>query len=158
MKNSLVAVALIVVPLVIAAAISYWPPGDAGPPISSVIVLPAKIKASPDLAYLSDAIAAALTKHLAGIPGIEVKVPPSSPEVELLKGDYSRLAGPSTAGAVVLSALTVDAGIYQLDLQILEPQTRRVIWSNSYQSSGVLYNEMIRAAGDGLRRALQAPD
>ena len=141
MRNSLIAAGLMIVPLLIAAAISYWPFRDAGPPISSLAILPTKVYGPADLAYLADEVPMTISTNLAGVEGLDVRTPPNA-------NDYG-------ASVVVLSAITVDAGIYELDLQVIEPRTRRVVWRNSYQSPRGLYPEMLRAASDGLRRAVQ---
>ena len=132
-----IAAALMIVPVFIAAAISYWP-HDVAPPISSVLVLPAQAQNGANEASFIDAIPSTLSQHLAGIQSLEVKAPAAD-----------------GADLLVLPAVTVDSGLMQLDLQVVDARNHRIIWTNAYQAPRGQYLEMLHAAGEGLRRALK---
>ena len=132
-----IAAALMIAPVLIAAAISYWPHG-AAPPISSVLVLPAQAQNGADEASLIDAIPSTLSQHLAGIQSLEVKAPAAD-----------------GADLLVLPVVTLDSGLMQLNLQVVDSRNHRVIWTNAYQAPRGQYFEMLHAAGEGLRRALK---
>ncbi len=155
MRNSIIASALMIVPLLLAAVINYWPSTDMAGTISSVVVLPAKVFGAADLAYLGDAVSTAISRNLAGTGDLKVEIPPTVLEVERMNGDLNKLANAYQTSVLVITALTVDAGIFELDLQVIDSKTRRVIWKNAYQSPRNSYDEMIRAASDGLGRALR---
>lgn len=154
-RKALAAAALMIMPLLLAAVISYWPGRNTTDEISSVVVLPARVFGALDLAYLTDAVPSTLSTHLAGIQGLETKVPPTSIEFERVGGDYNKIADAYGVNVLVLTAITADAGLFQLNLQVIDPRTRRVIWSNPYQGPRGKYLELIHAAGEGLRRALR---
>lgn len=144
-----------ILPLLIAGLLSFWSNRNRPPEVSSVVVLPAKVFGASDLAYLTDAVPGTLSTHLAGVQGLETKVPPTSIEFDKSGGDYNKIADAYGVNVLVLSAITADAGILQLNLQVIDPRTRRVIWSNPYQGPRGKYLELVQAAGEGLRRALK---
>ena len=138
----LIAAALIIVPLLIAAVITWWPAEPVA--VSTVLITPAEVHSQQDISGLADNIPAVLSSHLKEIPGLEVHV-------------AQRNVDPAQAvgfDVVILTGLTEDAGIFQLNVQAIRPQTRKEIWSNAYHSSREQYPEMLRVAGEGLRRAL----
>lgn len=124
-----------IVPLVIAAAISYWP--QAAPePLSSIAVLPAQVHGFPDEAELAGALPAALSNHLTGIDPLKLEVQPERADI------------------LVLSAITSDSGLVQLNIRAINRRTRQEIWSNVYQAPRAQYTEMLQAAGETLRLEL----
>ena len=139
--KALVATGMIVVPLLVAAGTRLWVSGQQTPAqgISDVIVLPARVFGVTDRNYLSDAVAEALFNHLAKVEGMESRIG---------KED-------ETSDAFVLSTITADSGALQLNLEIIDRKTQRVIWRNPYQAPESKYLEMIRAAGEGLRSVLR---
>lgn len=155
MRNSLIAVSLMIVPLLLAAAINYWPFHENTRPISSVIVLPSKVNGTPDQAFLADEVSTAVSKYLARSKSLEIRTPPSSIQIEPMKGDFVKIADAYGVSVIVLTAITIDAGIFELDLRALDPRTGHTIWTNGYQSPRSSYDEMIRAASDALERALE---
>jgi hypothetical protein len=135
-------VALIIVPLLIAAAITYWPSERI--PLSTVVILPPDLHSQNDVSGLAEEIPAALAGQLENIPRLRVEVTDKAIDAEHA----------AAFDAVVITTLTEDAGIVQLNIQVVNPGTRREIWSNSYQSSRGQFSEMLRVAGEGMRRAL----
>lgn len=51
--------------------------------------------------------------------------------------------------------LTIDAGIVQLDIQMIEARSRKIIFKTPYASSLDNYPEMMKAATAALKRALR---
>ena len=121
--------------MLIVAAVAFWP--DTPVNASSVVIVPPKAYGSQDVGEAAEIIPPALASHLKEIPGMEVKV--SSTE----SGDIA-----------VLTTLTSDSGILQLNIEVIDTRTRKGIWGNAYQSPRSQYTEMLRVAGEGLRRAL----
>ena len=132
----MIAAALIIVPVLIVGAIAVWPEESAD--VSSVVILPPKVYGAESAGDAAEMISAVLASHLKEISGLEVKV--SSTE---------------SADAAVLTSLTSDSGILRLNIEVIDTRTRKGIWSNAYQSPTAQYPEMLRVAGEGLRRALE---
>jgi hypothetical protein len=135
-----IAAALIVVPLLIAAAIAYWP----APPVSvsTVLILAPDVHGRTDISELAKDVPAALAEQLA--PKLKVRIAEEnidSNEAEAFD-------------AVIITTLTEDAGIVQLNVQVVSPRTRAEVWKNAYQSPRERFRDMLRAAGNGVRRAL----
>lgn len=136
--KSWIAAALIIVPLLIAAAVRYWPHTPAG--VSIVAIAPPKLYGSDDLAVLGDKITVTLAMHLKEVAGLQVK-----------------LSSAETADVLVVTSLTSDSGLLQLDIQAIDRRTHKEIWQNAYQSPQARYSEMLEVAAEGLRRALDQP-
>src|ERR1041385_391979 len=60
--------------------------------VSSVVVLPSKVSASPDLSYLTDAVPGTLSTLLAQVPYLEIRHAPASVEVERFQGNLQHIA------------------------------------------------------------------
>ena len=123
--------------------------------VTSIVALPSKVYGDREFFYLSDAVPATLSTHLAQIEGIETKVPPGSLEVEDVKGDFTRIADAYGATAYVLSSVTAERERLVLNLQLVEPRTRRVRWSNQYSGNRDSYIDLVNQAAEGLRTALR---
>jgi len=137
-----IAAALMIVPLLIAAAVTYWPVESIS--VSTVVIPPTDVHSPHDISALADEIPAALSRHLKENPKLQVQIMQSGVDSKQAMG----------FDAVVITTLTEDAGIVQLNVQAVNPRSRKEIWSNAYQSSRQQYSEMLRVAGEGLRRAL----
>ena len=98
----------------------------------SIVALPAKVYGAEEFRYLTDAIPATLSTHLAQVNGLDTKVPPTSFAFEQVKGDVQRIAEAYRVSACVLSSVSVERERLVLDLQLVEPRTRRVRWSKQY--------------------------
>ena len=138
----LIAAALIIVPLLIAGVITYWPGESAA--ISTVVIPPPEVHSTQDISTLADQIPPALSNPLKETAGLQVLIAEKNV-------DPAQAVG---FDAVILTTLTEDAGIFQLNIQAIRPQTHEEIWNNAYHSSRQQYSEMLRVAGEGLRRAL----
>ena len=124
--------------------------------VASIVALPAKVYGADEFHYLTDAIPATLSTHLAQVEGLDTKVPPTSLAFEQLKGDVQRIAEVFQVSACVLSSVSVERERLVLDVQLVEPRTRRVRWSKQYQGSREGYIALVSEAAEGLRRALEA--
>lgn len=133
--KSRIPAALIMVPLLIAAAVRYWPHAPIA--VSSVAIAPPKLYGSGNVPDLADKITATLAAHLREIAGLRVNVSPAE-----------------TADVLVVTSLTSDSGLLQLDIQAIDPRTHKQIWQNAYQSPQSRYSEMLEVAAEGLRLAL----
>jgi tetratricopeptide (TPR) repeat protein len=122
---------------------------------ASIVALPAKVYGAEEFRYLIDAIPATLSTHLAQVDGLETKIPPTSLAFEQVKGDVQRIAEAYQVGACVLSTVSVERERLVLDLQLVDPRTRRVRWSKQYEGSRDGYIKLVGEAADGLRRALK---
>ncbi len=137
-----IAAALMIVPLLIAAAINYWPAESIS--VSTVVIPPPDVHSPHDISVLANEIPAALSSALRENSKFQVQITEGAVDSKQAMG----------FDAVVITTLTEDAGIVQLNVQAARPRSRKEIWSNAYQSSREQYSEMLRAAGKGLRRAL----
>jgi hypothetical protein len=140
--KSRITVALIVLPLLIALAVTYWP--DEEIKVSSVIILPTDVQGRSDISSLASSIPEALAEQLRGIPNVRVEVAKGSI-------DQHHVAG---FDAVIITTLMEDAGIIRLNVLAVSPHTRKEIWSNAYQSARQQFPSMLRVAAEEVRRAL----
>ena len=86
------------------------------------------------------------------IPGLRVQDFPQ--DITQLGDDVIRAANSVGADALIVPTLTIDSGIVQLNLLVIEAGTKRVIFNTPYQSSLDNYPNMMKAAGAALMRAL----
>jgi hypothetical protein len=155
-RTAWIATTMIVLPILIIAFVRLRP--AATPPvesISAIVVLPARVLGGTSLDYLSDAVARDLTRHLQRIPALETKTPPARSDIERSDMTHEDAADAYGVDALVLTALTFDAGMFQLNLQLYDPRQRQTIWKSPYHAPRAKYLELVRAAGEGLRRALR---
>src|SRR5262249_19242684 len=128
-KTALVFV-LVLLPLVITAVVKYLPSLTSHENISSVAILHPRLIGSNEYTYLENDVAQRLHDALSGVPGLLVRV-----ETTPVGGDLAQLANSVDASAMIVPILTIDAGIVQLNLQVIETRTRKVIFNTPYQSS-----------------------
>ncbi|MBI4473336.1 MAG: hypothetical protein HY646_11760 [Acidobacteria bacterium] len=155
-KSSL-AVGMILLPLMAAIAVTFWSRSSERPSrqISTVVVLPAQVFGQTEFNYLADAVAKTLSNHLARIEGLELEQPPLSIEFEDAGADYSKFENLRDVDALVISAITADAGAFQLNVQLFDTREERVVWGMPFQAPATKYLELIRAVGEGLRQVLR---
>lgn len=123
--------------------------------ISAVVALPSKVYGAAEESFLSDAIPNTLSSQLAHVPGLLTKMPPSSLDVQQMGGDLGRIAVAYDVKAVITSSVTVDANRLVLAVQIVEPNTRRVLWSQEYEGQRGVYIDIVRQAAEGVRAAVR---
>ncbi len=123
--------------------------------IGTVVALPSQVFGPEADGFLTDAVPSLLSTHLAQIGGLEVKVPPSSFDLERISGDLNKIAEAYKVDGIVLSSVTAEPNRLVLNLQLVEAQSRRVLWSHEYAERREGFLELVRTAADGLRGALR---
>ncbi|MGH6803830.1 MAG: protein kinase domain-containing protein [Methyloceanibacter sp.] len=151
-------VALTILALV-TAVIGYFAWKGSVPAVEAagIVALPTKVYGAQEFGYLTDAIPGTLSTHLAQVEGLETKTPPTSFEVERMHGDIGKVAELYGVKTCVISSVTAEADRFVLGVQLVEPRSRRVLWSREYEGRRGNYIELARQAADGIRRALK-PD
>jgi TolB-like protein len=122
---------------------------------ASVVVLPADVFGPPELQYLTDAVPATLSSHLAEIAGLETKVPPTHLEWEAVKRDAQQMVRAYAVALYVAPHVYVQAGRLSITFQLVEGSTRKMIWSRDYVGTPDTYLTEIRQAADDLRSVLR---
>jgi len=123
----------------------------------SIVAMPAKVFGSEADAFLTDAIANSLSTHLAQVDGLEMKVPPSKVDVERVGNDFVKIASAYRANRCLLSSASIEGGRLVLDVQVVDPRARQVLWSREVEGDRGRYAALVREAAEGVRVALR-PD
>jgi len=123
--------------------------------LDSVVALPSKVFASAEDSFLTDAIPNTISTYLAQVEGLEIKMPPTSGELERVGSDLEELADLFRVKGFVLSAVTAQADRLILALQLVEARSRRMLWSYEYEGLRANYIGLVREAAEGLRGALR---
>ncbi len=123
--------------------------------IASLVVLPSKVLATEEDAFLADAIPNTISTYVAQIQGLEIKVPPSSAELQRFGGDLTRIAEVYGVNAFVLSTVTAQAESLVLNVQLVDARSRKLLWSDEFDGTRSNYIELLRAAAEGLRAAVR---
>jgi len=121
----------------------------------SVLALPCKVFGAPEVAFLTDAVPGTISTLLSGVVGLDTKVPPSSLEVEKVKGDLGRLAELYQVSSFIVTSLTASPGRFALNVQLVDAATRSVRWGQQYEGPREAYNELARQAAEGIRQAVR---
>ncbi len=144
--------------------ITFWNVGDLrkrflGRPelglIESVVALPSEVFGAEDDRFLTDAIPRTLSTYLTQVQGLETKLPPTSIEMDKVGGDLDKIAKAYGVSAFVLSTVTASSEKLVLNLQLVEAQTRRLIWSREYNGDRQGFLDLVHAAAEGLREAMR---
>jgi TolB-like protein len=151
---------LVVATLVLGAAVGlfFWKPWMRALPaghIPSVVALPAKVFGGQESFFLADAIPDTLSTLLATVEGLDTKVPPSQAQVEKVQGDVARVAEAYRAEFLVLTTVTAEGDRLHLNVKLAEGATQKVRWASQYEGTRATYAALLRAAADGLTRALK---
>jgi hypothetical protein len=141
---------LIFLPLLVTALFKYLPALTTHQRITSVAILHPRFIGPEQFMYLENDVAQKLHDALAEMPGLTLRDFPAK-----IEGDMAQEVSAAGLDALIAPTLTIDAGIVQLDLQVIEARTRRVIFKTPYASSLDNYPEMMKAAAAALKRALQ---
>jgi hypothetical protein len=144
-------VAFILLPVIAIAVLKYTPALNRIKKVSAISILPTRIVG--DFQPAQD-LSAILNEALSGIEGIRIQPSPSPAQIADAGKDMQKLADAVGADALVVTVLTADAGIVQLDVQLVDPASGRVLYNNPYHSPRDQYPQMVRAAGTALRHAL----
>lgn len=123
----------------------------------SVVVMPTKVLGDDADLFLADAVPNAICKHLLRAPGIETKRPPTTGDLERVAGDLDQVATVYGANAYVVSLLSLSGGRLVLSVQLVDTGSRSLRWCDEYEGPRNQYGSVMKAAAEGIRRALQ-PD
>jgi len=146
--------ALILVPLFLTAIVKYAPFFTARPKIASVSVVPPHMYGPKEFDYMQDDVPKRLREALMGVPGVEIR--PSPGPLDSAAGeDVAKIAADLNADALIMPTVTIDSGLIQLNLQIVDAKTKRILYATPFQTSKDNYPDMMRAAGAALKRELQ---
>jgi hypothetical protein len=145
-----VVLSFVMLPVIGIAILKYSPPPGIEK-VSAVSILPPRVIGDFQLA---ENVTTVFHEALSGVEGIRIQPSPSPAQIADAGKDMKKLAAAVGADALVVTVLTADAGIVQLDVQIIEPATGRVLYNNPYHSPRDQYRQMVRAAGTALRGAL----
>ena len=146
----------------IAATLAIWrpwqaakPPTGAGPErVPSVLALPCKVYGAPEMAFLTDAVPGTLSTLLAQVDGLDTKVPPTSFEVEKVKGDLATLAELYQVSSFIVTSITSSPEQFVLNVQLVDAATRKVRWGKQYEGPRETYNMLARRAAEEIRQVV----
>ena len=82
-------------------------------------------------------------------------MPPSSVEVERVRGDLGKLADAYGVSAFVVTSLTAEANHLVLNVQLVEARSRRLLWSRDFEGPRDSYLALARGAAEELRGAVR---
>lgn len=123
--------------------------------VRSVVALPCRVHSEAADAFLSDAIPSTISTYLNQIQGLETKLPPTSVDLERIGGDLGKVAEVYQVNAFVLSSVAVQADRLALTVQLVEPKSRRLMWSREYDGTRTGYLTLVREAAEGVREAVR---
>jgi tetratricopeptide (TPR) repeat protein len=147
----------------IVASLAIWRPWHAvsepagtGPGhLPSILALPCKVYGAPEVAFLTDAVPGTISTLLAQVEGLDTKVPPTSFEVEKVKGDLATLADLYQVSSFIVTSISTSAGGFALNVQLVDAATRKVRWGKQYEGPREAYNDLARQAAEGIRLAVK---
>ncbi len=123
--------------------------------VRSVVALPCRVHAEAGDAFLADAIPSTISTYLNQIQGLETKLPPTSVDMDRIGGDLGKAAELYQVNAFVLSSVAVQAERLALTVQLVEPRSRRLMWSREYDGTRAGYLSLVRQAAEGVREAVR---
>ncbi len=123
--------------------------------LPAILALPCIVYGAPEVAFLTDAVPGTISTLLSRVEGLDTKVPPSSLEVEKVKGDLTKLAALYQVSSFIVTSITTSPGRFALNVQLVDAGTRRVRWGMQYEGPRESYNELARQAADGIRLAVR---
>ena len=144
--------------LALFAGAFLWRPWEQSPMtgrIPSVLALPARVLGAPESAFLTDAIPDTLSTLLAGVEGLDTKLPPSSFQVEKLQGDIAKIAEAYRVENLVLSTVTVQGENLVLNVKLADAATQKVRWASQFEGTRSTYHQLARHAAEALIQALK---
>jgi serine/threonine protein kinase/tetratricopeptide (TPR) repeat protein len=156
-RKSLLGTAILLAALAIAGALIFsnrkHSAVSAGLP--SVLALPCTVYGAPEVAFLTDAVPGTISTLLSQVEGLDTRVPPTSFEVEKVKGDLSKLAELYQVSSFIVTSITPSPGKFSLNVQLVDAATRKVRWGKQYEGPREAYNDLARQAADGIRLAVR---
>lgn len=128
--------------------------GAPAPGVSGLVALPARVLGAEPAAFLADAVPDTLSTLLTGVAGLDMKMPPSSIQVEKVKGDLGRIAEAYQVRHLLLTTVTTQGEGLILDVKLVEVPSQRVRWAGQYEGQRATYNALLREAAEGVARAV----
>lgn len=120
----------------------------------SLIALPARVAGAEADQFLSEAVPNTLTTELVRGGGIDMMAPPTTDEVERVGGDPARVAAAYDVSACLVATVTATPRRLTVNLQLVEPGTRRVRWAHEMKGTRRGYVAMLREAAGEIRAHL----
>ena len=141
MIRAKIAIVLMIVPLLLAIAIRYWPSSRAKslPEISRIAMLAPEVHGEQKRQDVAGDLTAAIRDNCDGKENLRIL---ASSEGQ-------------AADALLQSAITLDAGLIEIDLQLVDPRTNRILWRDAYQAKQDHSTELMRTAAQSLLQALR---
>ena len=154
------AIVVLSVAVVVTAATGFWWRGRSAASAASpsIVVLPAEIsgpQATAGYEYLKDAVPATLSTRLSTIEGIETKVPPTTLEWEAARRDVQQVVRAYAVRYYLSPHVYAEQDRLALTLQLVQADTRRMIWSHDYSGTAAGYQTLIGNAAEDLRGVLR---
>ena len=118
--------------------------------VPSLVALPARVFGTEADAFLADAIPNTLTTELSRFDGLDVKWPPSEHDVKRVGGDPARVAAAYQVSAVVVTTVRATARALSINIQLVEPSSRRVLWAGEYQGTRRKYVALLADGARGI--------
>ncbi len=131
-----------------------FPPQDHPVHLPSVVALPTTVYGGADSAFFADAIPDTLSTLLGNSEGLETKVPPTSVQVERIRGDVAKIAEAYRADFLIHTAVTVEPERLLLNVKLAEASTRKVRWASQYEAARDNYNGLLRDAAQAISAVL----
>ncbi|MDE3034303.1 MAG: serine/threonine protein kinase, partial [Acidobacteriota bacterium] len=122
--------------------------------VSGLVALPARVLGAESAAFLADAVPDTLSTLLTGVAGLDMKMPPSSVQVEKVKGDLARIAEAYQVKHLLLTTVTAQGEGLILNVKLVEFPSQKVRWAGQYEGRRATYNSLLREAAEGVARAL----
>lgn len=119
-------------------------------PLPVLLAMPTKVLGPPDSAFLSDAIPDTLSTLLAGVEGLDTKVPPTSAQVDRIQGDVARIAEAYKADYLILTTVTTRGDRLLLNVKLAEGSTQKIRWTSHYEATRDTYNLLLSDAARAL--------
>jgi tetratricopeptide (TPR) repeat protein len=123
--------------------------------LPSILALPCTVYGAPEVAFLTDAVPGTISTLLSQVEGLDTKVPPTSFEVEKVKGDLTKLADLYQVSSFIVTSITTSPGRFALNVQLVDAATRKVRWGKQYEGARETYNDLARQAAEGIRLAVR---
>ena len=146
MIRAKVAIVLMIVPLLAAIGIRYWPsaPPKGLPGISRIVMVDAVLYGAQDRGDLVNAFIAAIQECCNGKNNLIIVLPQANQSQFVDNPD-----------ALLQTAITLDAGLIEVDLQLVQPKTGKILWRDAFQAKQSRSAELMRSAAQSLFHALR---
>ena len=123
---------------------------------SSLVALPCLVEGDEESAFLTDAIPSTLTTLLGEAGTLEIRLPPTSLQVDAADPDIERVAGAYGVEACLRCSVVVRGGSLTVDLEIVSPD-RAVLWAESVEGEREDFLPALREGAARVRDALAGP-